>query len=207
MKQSVFWFLIGIGIVIVAAIAFVFFKLNNQPPQSAIIEPGFSTYTASAGWSISYPTAYDIDDTHLYKGLGPSKVIRGVSFTVPASLASGTNLSRDSYLAVESQDVGSQNCSALLFLGDTNQETFVTENNVRYSVAHSSEGAAGNLYEETVYAVVNSSPCTAVRYFLHSTQIGNYPPNTVIEFDKGSLTSVFDAMRQSLNFGGSSPAQ
>lgn len=198
MKQSVFWFLIGIGIVIVAVIAFIFFKLNNQPPQSAIIEPGFSTYTALSGWKITYPTAYDIDDSHLYRALGPGKVLRGVSFTVPQNLTAHTNLSRDTYLAVETQDTGGKDCSALLFLGDTNDESFVTQNGEKYSVAHSSEGGAGNIYEEYVYAVVGSSPCTAVRYYIHSTQIENYPADTVIPFDKDSLISVFNAMRGSL---------
>jgi hypothetical protein len=60
-----------------------------------------------------------------------------------------------------------------------------------------------------VYAIPGSKPCLAMRYFIHSTNVGNYDPNTVIEFDKGSLVSVFDTMRQSLTIGGASttPAQ
>jgi len=46
------------------------------------------------------------------------------------------------------------------------------------------EGAAGNRYEEQVWALKDSSPCFAVRYFIHSTVVENYPEGTVIEFDK-----------------------
>jgi hypothetical protein len=49
-----------------------------------------------------------------------------------------------------------------------------------------------------VYAVEGSAPCTAVRYFLHSTNIGNYPEGAVREFDRAGLRAAFDAVRNSL---------
>jgi hypothetical protein len=78
------------------------------------------------------------------------------------------------------------------------------ENGAEYSVATSSEAAAGNLYEEMVYALSGISPCTAVRYYIHSSNIGNYATGT-IEFDRAALLAAFDKIRMSLTLG-STPA-
>jgi hypothetical protein len=91
-----------------------------------------------------------------------------------------------------------KNCTADIFLKQDVHAVNITENGVSYSVASSSDAAAGNLYEERVLALKGSSPCTAVRYFIHSSNIGNYPAGTVKEFDHDALVSAFDAIRQTL---------
>jgi hypothetical protein len=66
-----------------------------------------------------------------------------------------------------------------------------------YTFVHStSDGAgAGNYYHQEIYRMVNQSVCYEVIYFIHSTNIGNYPPGTVTEFDNNALmqklSSVF----------------
>jgi hypothetical protein len=88
-------------------------------------------------------------------------------------------------------------CQASRFLDSAQNQRTETNGNRTYSVATSSQGAAGNLYEETVYALPGISSCIAIRYFIHSTNIGNYDPGTVKEFDKDGLMKTFGRMRRS----------
>ncbi|MEP2120256.1 hypothetical protein, partial [Bauldia litoralis] len=76
-----------------------------------------------------------------------------------------------------------------------------TEYGTDYSVASLSDAGAGNLYDETVYALVGTSPCLAVRTFIHSTNLANYDPGTITAFDEGALTAQFDAIRKTLIVG------
>ncbi len=130
--------------------------------------------------------------------MGPGKDISGVKFTIPSSLATGTNLSSfDTGVSVEIIPA-TQDCNAGLFLdGNVNVQT-VTDNGSEYSFASTTQGAAGNRYEEEVWAIPGTNPCIAIRYFIHSTNIGNYPEGTVSEFDQTTLISQFDKIRQSL---------
>jgi hypothetical protein len=65
-------------------------------------------------------------------------------------------------------------------------------------VASTTGAAAGNRYEETVYAIPGTNPCVAVRYFVHYGVIENYPPGTVRQFDKQALLDQFDRIRRTL---------
>lgn len=58
-----------------------------------------------------------------------------------------------------------------------------------FTFVHStSQGAgAGNYYEQEIYRMVNKNICYEVIYFIHSTNIGNYTPGTVIEFERDAL--------------------
>jgi len=58
-----------------------------------------------------------------------------------------------------------------------------------FTFVHStSEGVgAGNIYEQEIYRMVNKNVCYEVIYFIHSTNIGNYTPGTVTEFDRDAL--------------------
>jgi hypothetical protein len=153
---------------------------------------------AKLGYAISYPPSFRVDISHDYQALGPGKDIYGTAFTVSPSIAFGTNLSNDSYLAVESLP-GTAVCTADKFLDDADQAGVHTETNsgITYSVEHGTDAGAGNFYDETVYAVQGSQPCLAIRYFIHYTNIDNYPPGTVTEFDKTKLIAMFERMRAS----------
>jgi hypothetical protein len=59
-------------------------------------------------------------------------------------------------------------------------------------VHSTSEGAgAGNYYQQEIYRMVNKNMCHEVIYFVHYTNIGNYPPGIVTEFDRNALTQKF----------------
>ena len=58
-----------------------------------------------------------------------------------------------------------------------------------------SDGAgAGNYYQQEIYRMVNKNECYEVIYFIHSTNIGNYTPGTVTEFDRIALIQKFDSI-------------
>lgn len=152
----------------------------------------------TTGFSIRYPADYLINTFYKYQALGPGKDINGVKFTIPTTLTPNTNLSSfDTGVSVEIIPA-TQDCNANLFLdGSTNLQT-VTDNGRDYSFASTNGAAAGNRYEEKVWAIPGTNPCLAIRYFIHSTNIANYPVGTVSEFDYNSLISQFDKIRQSL---------
>ena len=58
-----------------------------------------------------------------------------------------------------------------------------------FTFVHStSEGAgAGNYYQQEIYRMVNKKVCYEAIYFIHSTNIGNYPPGVVTEFDRNAI--------------------
>lgn len=139
---------------------------------------------------------YAIDETFT-RIRNPNQTISGVIFTIPVAMATGTNLSKDSYISVE-QIKNSTRCSGDLFLSGAQSTSSVTDSGVAYSLATSSEAGAGNLYEEVVYAVVGTNPCVAVHYFLHYTSIENYPTGRVTEFNKKAILNTFDQIRRTL---------
>jgi hypothetical protein len=59
-----------------------------------------------------------------------------------------------------------------------------------FTFVHStSQGVgAGNIYEQEIYRMVNKNICYEVTYYLHSTNVGNYTPGTVAEFDRNAIT-------------------
>lgn len=156
-----------------------------------------STYASSTlGFSIKYPQDFTVNEKYAYQGV-PKKPIAGVKFTIPMTMATGTNLSADSGVSVEWLP-NAKSCTGDIYIFDNVKAQELTEGGVEYSVATTSGAGAGNLYEETVYAIASSSPCTAVRYLIHSTQLANYPAGTVRAFDRAALLAAFDKVRQSL---------
>ncbi len=154
----------------------------------------------AAGFSIRFREGYAIDQSYRYQGLGPGRDIYGIKFTIPAAMATGTNLGADSYLSVEGfakAGPPAPECTASRFLGRATAST-VIDDGVTYSVATSTGAGAGNRYEEIVFALAGTNPCIAVRYYIHYGVFENYPPGTVRRFDEQALLAEFDAMRRTL---------
>ncbi len=164
---------------------------NNQPPPQAQM----STYATST-YTIEYPPSYSVDPNYAYQGV-PKKPIPGVKFTIPGSMATGTNLSDDSGVSVE-QLPRAKTCSGDIFLYQTVKPVTMTIGSSTYSVATSTDAGAGNRYKERVFAIKGSNPCTAVRYFVHFGAIENYPTGAVQQFDENALLADFDKIRDSL---------
>ncbi len=152
----------------------------------------------TTGFSIRYPKGYSVDPAYRYQALGPGEDIYGVKFTIASSTSTGTNLSSfDTGVSVEFLP-NTQDCSAGLFLGEGADVSQETDNDTEYSVGEFSGAGAGNFYEEKVWALPGTNPCVGVRYLIHSTNIGNYDPGTIKEFDRAALLNQFDAIRRTL---------
>lgn len=163
--------------------------------------------SGAEGFSIRYADGFSVDPNYQYQELGPGNEISGVKFTIPASMATGTNLSPDTYFSVETISLATStvsSCEASLFLDVralADEPASITENGITYSVASSTDAAAGNRYEETVYAIPGTNPCIAVRYHIHYGVFENYEPGTVKRFDRSAVIDQFDAMRKTLILG------
>jgi membrane-bound inhibitor of C-type lysozyme len=165
----------------------------NQPLNSELSQ----VYTNhEKGFSIRLYEGTEIDESYTQE-LSSGQKIEGVRFFVPKSISEGTNLSDDTSIMIEEiSDV--ETCTADLFLENTTdgeRNMNIGPNDTVYSVASSNDAAAGNRYEEVVFAIPGSSPCTAMRYFTHYGVFENYPADTIKEFDKEALIKKFDAIR------------
>jgi len=198
-----------IGIAILAAIGIGGYFVWNLLGERQSTEPTpelevpqvidtTSTYaTTTLGLSLEYPNDFTLNEAYANTSVSPTKPIAGVKFTVPATMATGTNLSADTGISIEWLP-RARLCTGDIYLAANVRASEITEGGISYSLASSTEGAAGNRYEEIVYALASSTPCTAIRYFIHSTSIQNYPTGTVREFDRAALIAQFDAIRKSL---------
>lgn len=201
-----------IGIVVVAAVVALawmfrgsFMDLFAPAPEPAPVaqEPAAKTYaTSTGGYSFEYPAAYALNEAYVYP-FGETKSISGVAVSAPAM--AGTNLSQ-ARLSVE-QLPRAATCTADIFILDDVAASALTDNGTQYSFATTSGAGAGNVYEESVYALPGSSPCTAVRYYIHSTNVGNAEPGTVTEFDRAKLLAELDQIRRSLKLHQSAPSE
>jgi hypothetical protein len=154
---------------------------------------------ATLGYSIAYPANWSIDTSYVNSTMGPGHDIPGVSFTIPASMAAGTNLGGDTKLSVES--LPGSNCAPSLFVDPADNVHTIHADGRTYIAATSADAGAGNRYETDIFVVTGTSPCLAVRYFIHSSAIGNFDPGTVTAFDAAKLTAAFDKIRATLKLG------
>ena len=156
--------------------------------------PTENTFSSSTlGVSIKYPKEYVLNSSYAYDAFGVKKLIQGVKFSISATMATGTNLAGDSGVSLEWLP-NARNCTGDIFLKANVKPLRITEGAIEYSLATSSTSVVGGTNEEWVYALVSSKPCTAVRYFIHTTA-GTSTPQ---QFDRTSLLQQFDKIRKSL---------
>ena len=183
----------GIALLILA----VFLALHFKIQTGVSVLPTATTTTSklyihsNPVFAVRYPLGFSVDESHIYTAMGPGKDIPGVAFIIPQTMSAGTNLSSDSYVSVEW--LNGTSCTPTSFLDSASATSAVTDGGVGYQVATSSGAGAGNFYEETVYV----QNCTAIRYFIHSTNIANYPTGAVLEYNRAALIAAFDSIRHS----------
>lgn len=182
-----------------SGLGFLILTLALSTPAAADAPAGWRTWTDQAlGYSISYPPHWRVDPHYSYAGFGPDHPIEGVAFEIPKAMAEGTNLSNSlTNVSVESAPA-SRPCDAAHYLADAENIHTLVEGGRRWSVGQGEDAGAGNLYAIRVFVLQEHSPCIAVRYFIHSTTIGNYQPGAVRAFDLNRLLAAFDAIRRTL---------
>lgn len=184
-----------------------FFGGSEEPPPAAAPPADTrATYASTTlGLTVRYPSTFILDESYAYDAFGAQKLVHGVKFGIPPAMATGTNLSSDSYISVEWLP-RANNCTGDIYLRSATSSTALTDGGVEYSVAGQTGAAAGNVYEEVVYALTNADPCMAVRYFIHSGNLDNYATGSVRAFNRGALLSEFDQIRRSLQLRSASAA-
>ncbi len=208
-------FIVVLVVIVIGLVYVVHYYGKNGQPTVQSTQPVATIFPQSytdtvRGFTVQYPTGYTADTSYVYNQPVQGQNIAGVKFTIPTTLAQGTNLGQDSYISVEELPSSSagpgQACSANSFLDTSGMGVsahLVTDSvtGVMYSVASSTGAGAGNRYEETVYAITGSPQahgCIAVRYFIHYSVFENYPAGSIQHFDHDALVTQFDAIRRTL---------
>jgi len=164
---------------------------------------GWATFSdREAPFSISYPMDYRRDEALIADNKQGG--IHAYYFWIPDRFVKGTNLSPDKKLSVE-VNTTARICTPDLFQDSTTGYHVETVGSLTFNVSKTGDAGAGNFYEDDVYAVANSKPCVAVRYFIHSHNIMNYDPGSVRAFDAAGLAREFDEIRKSLVVYGLKP--
>lgn len=202
--NKVTWYSSLLAVILFVSTFFVGFiigerKINIYYLPLKIETMQYKTYTDTVlHMSVTYPENFIFDNTYKYQELGPDKDIKGIKFTIPKSISDGTNLSNDSYISIENTKQN-KNCTADLFLDQAKAGSLI-DGNTTYSYALSIGAAAGNRYEEKIYAIPGTNPCIAVRYFIHYGVLENYPAGTIKQFNEKALLDQFDQIRHTLTF-------
>lgn len=173
--------------------------LFSDLPQTYVNNKlGFSLRLPDA--NVDIKDGYVINDLYNHKGIKKGKEIVGVSFGVSAYTTQGTNLSPKTYMSIERlPDI--KDCKAHYFFGENVVDLSLIENDTNYSVASFAKSDMSSRYEETIYALANTHPCVAVRYFIRYSIINDGKSVSVKEFDKEALLDEFDKIRHSLIVG------
>lgn len=202
------WIITAVAVLLVAGVVWFMrdplLGLITPPPAvepAPVVPQQVAPLTyASSTLSFEYPADATLVDPYSYP-FGETKTIDGVAVLVTKDLVTGTNLSDDSRVSVEVLPRATT-CTADIFLMANVTASTQMLGGKEYSVASSTDAGAGNLYEEFVFALPGSKPCTAVRYFLHSANIANFEPGAAQEFDRAKVLAQFDAVRDSLRLNG-----
>lgn len=155
---------------------------------------------AEFGFSIKYPETATSSDVNLESYL-PLTQTPIVSFVLPRDMFAGTNL-RDAgvYIGATSTPKLVASCgTSSPETGETAEGT-TTIDGATFSIFKSAGAGAGNFYETKVYRTVRGEMCFEIAELLHSTDVGNYPEGTVVEFDKTEFQGYLGAMLQTFRF-------
>lgn len=191
---------VALGIILLYAINYhpslVLSPAATSTPSQATSSNKFTYTSPSRDFTLTLPQGYIVDEAYLYQ---PDQLIKipGTKFTIPQEVATGTNLSNDTYLSVETFSTSTK-CTGNIFIGAGKSSTNGEYAGRTYSVASTVEAAAGNRYEQMVYAFPSNGKCMAVRYFIHYGVYENYPVESIKQFDKPKLLKQFDTIRDSL---------
>ncbi|MDD4989201.1 MAG: hypothetical protein PHV42_02145 [Candidatus Pacebacteria bacterium] len=154
-----------------------------------------------SGYTIQYPSNFFVNESGK-NPLNGTDPFYGIFFNFPSSFTAGTNLSKESYISVETK--AEVQCTPGDFLdqggGPSPKPADIQSNGIYWTGGFSADAAVGNLYEETAYTTIHNGTCYGVKLFLHSGNIGNYDPGTIRSFDADTINSIFKGMVSSISF-------
>jgi len=168
----------------------------------------WQTDTNSKTFSIAYPIDFQTTDNLLMtpsadwsmNAFGTTGV-KAFTLTVPKAFEPQTNFS-DATLTVglSANATAVHECLSPSTEGSTSAAT-TTINGVAFSVFHSSDAGAGNLYATTSYRTLHSGTCYAIEYTVHSSQIANYPASYNLQpLDEHKIDSLMQQIVGTFTF-------
>lgn len=152
---------------------------------SDTLDQATKTYEdAEYDFQFDYPANYIFNDTdEIYMFLTENPLL---SVSVPSEEFSGTNLSEAQFIVGASED---ENIMAKCEEKQAGEEDLGEKiiNGRFFRVFQRADSAAGNLYDSMLYRLLDDDVCYEIALLLHSGNIGNYEPGTVLEFDKEEI--------------------
>jgi hypothetical protein len=221
MKQSTFWVLVIILVVLIIGISVYTFgpsmmgpmqmatssaPVVNSPMPSASVN-GMSTFTDSLKtFSFMYPSAFSVSGGELgytqawRQGATTSGMVLA-ALTIPQTFEPQTNFADATFTVGVSSDPGAVASCLSAGSGNPVQTNTTVVNGIPLTKIILGDAGAGNYYETTSYRTVKGGQCYAIEYTIHSTNIANYPASAhIASFDQARIRSVLDAMAQSFKF-------
>lgn len=168
-------------------------RIAIDPPGQATQNFAFydPQYIVALGYTDEFaPTNVQVPAAHT-KGTP----LLTLAFIDPSFYYPTTNLSKAYLLLTASADPAT--VSTCTQPSNQSGETITGQETVSGYIFTRSEStgvAAGNIYDQISYRTAWQDKCFEVIYLIHSTNIGNYPPGTVVEFDKNTLLQKFAAV-------------
>jgi len=227
-------FFIVLAVVIFAALVYVIWSAVSMTPQTAPPPSATSTPTSTlaggydpgpmqawktwngnnfdkaTGITTSYSLKYPRDfDARSGDQAGGGNFIGEphVSFNFPEDAfdQQKTNFAGASVLVSVATATSSSACyqdpqDPSKALGDTE-----SINNIPFRVGTAGDAGAGNFYESRIYRTLFNTNCYELAAIVHTTNVGNYEPGTVTEFDKAQAWGVLDRIVRTVTLSTSSP--
>jgi hypothetical protein len=165
----------------------------------------------NSGWSIAYPIDFNATDNYLptptdnwREGTPGGPGLQPFTLTIPRAFEPQTNFAEATLTVGKSDNAAAiAQCLAIEPTGPPDQLPTSTTmiNGTAFTVFHLSDAGAGNIYETTSYRTVHNGQCWAVEYTIHSSEIGNYPPEYGLQpFNAAMLHDVLDRIVGTFRF-------
>jgi hypothetical protein len=167
--------------------------------------PGYAIFTKGDGsFSFAFPTNFDVASTSRDLAPGWSAPVSTAGMVlaklvIPKEFEPGTNFSDATFTVGKSADPAAvASCLKTLAGAQATTTTYLGED--KFTKLEFTGAGAGNIYETTSYRILRGDSCWAVEYTIHSTNIGNYPPGTVDEYDEAMVTRALEEVARSFRF-------
>ncbi len=201
---------IGAILVILVVLAVIFIGKNranaptdttdgaNVPEDWQDFESGTynSTEDMSTVYTVSYPKDFVLSKKATARGgfLGNPLVTMAFpdgSFATPKS-----NFS-EGYATVSSNKSKNTESKCFAKPAEATGEFVDVDTNTTMKRIDASDAGAGNLYTSRIYRTLYDNVCYEVALTVHTTNVDNYDPGTVVEFDKEQAFAILETIRNS----------
>jgi hypothetical protein len=196
---------------------------STSAPSSSTTKRSTSTTTSSSTTSTTLPriipgvptvshtdTKYGFsfqrpkDTTFLFKGFEaylPLTKTPLVAVILPPALFKKTNLVEAGvYIGVSSAPAVTAKWKVPVSGSGEVAKGTTAINGATFAVFTSSQGAAGSIYAMRTYRTVHKGVCFEITELLHSSELGNYTPGTVAQFDKVKFNGYLEAIVDTFAF-------